>query len=105
MGKRGRSKISRRIWAVDPFDPKNSSTSAMISMCIKEDRGQTLFALAKRVASQKERPLSECRAVLREMLDTGTLGTFEFDPANGFYFKKWEPGRANKYSVKNVKGR
>lgn len=84
------------VWAVNPFDAKNSVTCAVISMCIKEDYNQTLPELAERLSELKERPVSECRAVLRDMKKRGTLGYFVCDDNNGFYFRRWEPGRKKK---------
>ncbi|MBQ2742313.1 MAG: hypothetical protein IJF32_05860 [Oscillospiraceae bacterium] len=82
------------IWAVDPFDAKNSSTCAVISMCIKEDYKQTLRELAERLAVCKDRPVNECMAVLRELKKKGHLGYFVY--RDGFYFRRWEPGRKRK---------
>ena len=93
------------VWAVDPFDPKNSSTSALISMCIKEDMKQTLKELAARVSEYKNRPYKECLAVIRDMAARGTLGYFECDDVRGYYFAKWEPGRTGGRKNGNTKAK
>lgn len=94
MGKAGRPYTPRRIWAVDRFDRNNSSTCAVISMCIKEDYNQTLAELAERLSKLKARPLSECLAVLRDLKKNGNLGYFVY--RDGYYFRRWEPGRKRK---------
>ena len=82
------------IWAVDRFDRNNSTTCALISMCIKEDYSQTLRELAERLAVYKDRPMKECLAVLRELKRAGNLGYFVYD--YGYYFRQWQPGRKRK---------
>ena len=93
--KRGRpQKIANlRTWAVDPGDPFNNSTLAVISMCIKEDMNQTLEELAERVKKCKRRPVDECLAVLKELKEKGHLGFFVWDGKSGFCYKKWEEGK------------
>ena len=85
-----------RTWAVDPGDPNNNSTLAVISMCIKEDMDQTLEELAERVKKCKRRPVDECLAVLKELKEKGHLGYFIWDGKSGFCYKKWEEGKKDK---------
>ncbi len=66
-----------RVWNVDRGDPEHNATIAVISMCIKDDFGQTFRALAERVADAKGRPLGECIAVLEELRDKGELGYYD----------------------------
>ena len=61
-----------RIWKVGELE----ITTALISMCIKEDLNQTLEELASRVAVDKCRPLGESLAVLRELEEKGRLGYY-----------------------------
>ena len=62
-----------RIWKVGELE----ITTALISMCIKEDLNQTLVELASRVAVGKCRPLGETLAVLRELEEKGDLGYYD----------------------------
>lgn len=75
-----------RIWKVGEME----ITTALISMCIKEDLNQTLTELASRVAVDKCRPLGESLAVLRELEEQGKLGYY-----NDFG-TDWIPWEANK---------
>ena len=61
-----------RIWKVGELE----ITTALISMCIKEDLNQTLTELASRVAVDKCRPLGESLAVLQELQEQGRLGYY-----------------------------
>lgn len=78
------------IWKVERGDPKRNVTITTISMCIKEDMGQSLAELAERVAKCKNRPIPESLAVLRELHDSGKLGYYDDVTMN---WKRWEPGR------------
>ena len=75
-----------RIWKVRELE----ITTALISMCIKEDLNQTLTELASRVAVDKCRPLGESLAVLRELEEQGRLGYY-----NDFG-TDWIPWKAKK---------
>ena len=84
--KNGRPAIveDNRIWKVGELEV----TTALISMCIKEDLNQTLTELASRVAVDKCRPLGESLAVLRELESRGRLGYYE---DIGMTWVPWEP--------------
>ena len=96
--KRGRQRAPLQlIWSTDPFDRKRSVTSAVISMCIKEDFNQTLPELAMRLSELKGRSKSECLAVLRDLKKRGHLGFWDDE----FTFRLWSGGRKGR---KNEKG-
>ena len=101
MRERRRGRIAapeQPIWCVDPFSRRNSVTSAVISMCIKEDFGQTLEELAERLSRLKSRPKGECLAVLRELRQKGTLGYFDDE----FTFRVWTNQGKEKENAKGV---
>ena len=75
-----------RIWKVGELE----ITTALISMCIKEDLNQTLVELASRVAVDKCRPLGESLAVLRELEEQRRLGYYD---NSGLNWAPWEAER------------
>ncbi len=91
--RRGRRPIPKNpVWAVDPFSQDKSVTSALISMCIKEDFNQTLLELARKLSELKDRPQSECLAVLRDLKKRGHLGYWD----DSFTFNLWPVGKKGK---------
>lgn len=78
-----------RIWKVGELE----ITTALISMCIKEDLNQTLEELASRVAVDKCRPLGESLAVLRELEEKGRLGYYN---NLGTEWIPWKPKKERK---------
>ncbi len=78
-----------RIWKVGELE----ITTALISMCIKENLNQTLTELASRVAVDKCRPLGESLAVLRELEEKGRLGYYN---NLGMDWIPWEPKKERK---------
>lgn len=80
------------IWQCDRNDPANNVTLALISMCIKEDMEQSIENLAIRGAANKERPVEECLAVLRELRDKGDLGYYDRMTKE---WTEWMPGEQN----------
>lgn len=76
--KRGRKKLPKqKIWSLDFYDPQQSITYALISICIKEDFDQSLEQLAMRLSIWKSRPLRECMRVLRRLKKAGKLGYYD----------------------------
>lgn len=76
--RRGRPPLQKQpIWSLSFYEPTRNITYAVISMCIKEDFGQSLDELAARVSRCKERPKAECLKVLRELRDCGKLGYYD----------------------------
>lgn len=76
--KRGRRPNEEQpVWSLNFYEPDKNITYALISMCIKEDFGQTLEQLAARVSACKGRPKSECLKVLRNLSDCGKLGYYD----------------------------
>ena len=78
-----------RIWKVRELE----ITTALISMCIKENLNQTLTELASRVAVDKCRPLGESLAVLRELEEKGKLGYYN---NLGTEWIPWKPKKERK---------
>ena len=91
--KRGRPYIGDElnvIWKIEREKPHKNITIATISMCIKEDRKQTLQQLAERVSECKNRPVDECLEVLRGLLDRGELGYYS---DTTLLWRAWLPGK------------
>lgn len=88
------------IWCVDPFSQRYSVTSAVISMCIKEDFYQTLPELADKLSILKSRPKSECLAVLRDLKKRGHLGYYDDE----FEFIIWPEAKRRRENAKTIAG-
>ncbi len=98
--KRGRRKLPRqKIWSLDFYDPQQSITYALISICIKEDFDQSLEQLAMRLSIWKSRPIRECMRVLRKLKKTGKLGYYD----ESRVFRTWN-GEEQGYGLETMCG-
>ena len=91
---RPKSRAYIPVWDIGNTGAALGRTIALISMCIKEDPGQSLEELASRLAEYKLRPFPECLSVLQEIRTKGTLGYYE---TNSLKFKQWEPGKEKEH--------
>ncbi len=84
--------ISRGQWLID--EANNGASLAHISMCIKENRRQTLASLAFRVAFEKRVEFSEAADMLQALRNAGMLFYYEFEERKTVK-NNWTPGNDN----------
>ena len=94
-GRPARSNIP--VWALSFYHPTDNRTFALISMCIKEDFGQSLEELAMRLSLNKMRSPAECISVLRRLRTFGLLGYYDANRS----FRVWH-GKEQGYGLENL---
>lgn len=75
------------LWSIDPYDSRNRTTCAHISIIIKRNPDMTLYELAEKLAKGKHLSVEECLEVLQGMRCRGHLGYFDEE----HFFRRWAP--------------
>ena len=86
------------VWALSFYHPTNNRTFALISMCIKEDFGQSLEELAARLAGEKSRSPKECLCILRRLKKFSLLGYY----GSNYSFHVWN-GEEQGYGLETLR--